>query len=389
MTSIGWTLIALPAGMFVYAYIVYPLLLHLLSIGRRGQAMSARPFTQLPTVTITIPAYNEARRLRRKLDELLQLDYPAERRHILVISDASTDATDEIAREYRDRGVELLRLPRRAGKSAAENAAGYALRGEIVVNSDASVILPKDALMALVRAFEDPTVGVASGRDVSVSAEETEHTGGERGYVGYEMWVRRLESHIYSIVGASGCFYGIRRSIYNRDFPEALSRDFASALMAREHGYRAVAVDDAICYVPRTSSLRAEFQRKIRTMSRGIETLWFKRHLLNPVRHGLFAFSLLSHKLCRWLVYLTLPFGALGLLLLSFTSPVALVLLTVCLVLLATGGVAVLCPTTRALPGAFHLLGFAVAANLAGVIAWAGVLRREHVAIWEPTRRES
>jgi cellulose synthase/poly-beta-1,6-N-acetylglucosamine synthase-like glycosyltransferase len=357
-------------------------------MARGGQSRSVTPFQQLPVVTITLPVYNEEQRLRRKLDELLQLDYPADRRHILVISDASTDATDQIAREYACQGVELLRLPRRSGKSAAENAAGHSLKGEIVVNSDATVMLPKNALMALVRAFEDPSVGVASGRDVSVGTSESEQTSGERSYVGYEMWIRRLETRLGSIVGASGCFYGIRAAIYNREFPEMLSRDFASALMARERGYRAVAVDDAICYVPRASSLQAEFRRKIRTMSRGIETLWFKRHLLNPWRHGLFAFCLLSHKLSRWLVYLTLPLGALGIVLLSFTSPAAVVILALCLVSLGVGSLTLFLPNAPKLPGVLRLVGFAVASNLAGVIAWADVLRREHVAIWEPTRRD-
>jgi len=168
---------------------------------------------QWPLVTITLPVYNEENRLRRKLDELLQLDYPSDRRHILVISDASTDGTDDIAREYADRGVELLRLSRRGGKSAAENAAGAALRGEIVVNSDATVQVPPQAFKPLIRAFQDPTVGVASGRDVSIGAVEKEANGGEQGYVGYEMWVRALETRAGSIVGASGCFYGIRREI--------------------------------------------------------------------------------------------------------------------------------------------------------------------------------
>src|SRR5437868_1711472 len=169
--------------------------------------------------------------------------------------------------------------------------------------------MPPNALKALVRPFADPTIGVASGRDVSIGTAARESSRGESQYVGYEMWLRALETRLGSIVGASGCFYGIRARIYESSFPEELSRDFASALMARAHGLRAVSVDEAICYVPRASALRSEFRRKVRTMARGLETLWRWRRMLNPVRYGSFAIMLLSHKLCRWLVYFFIPFS--------------------------------------------------------------------------------
>jgi len=167
MTALAVTLLLLPVLIFGYAYVLYPVVLWVAARDRRPSSTAADPL-QWPTVTITVPVYNEERSIRQKLEELLQLDYPSDRRQILVISDASTDRTDEIVREFADRGVELLRLARRSGKSAAENAAGAAARGEIIVNNDATVGIPPHALKSLVRAFGDPTVGVASGRDVSV-----------------------------------------------------------------------------------------------------------------------------------------------------------------------------------------------------------------------------
>jgi hypothetical protein len=227
---------------------------------------------------------------------------------------------------------------------------------------------------------------VASGRDVSVGVQTAQATRGESSYVGFEMWVRSLETRIGSIVGASGCFYGIRKSLYDAHFPAALSRDFASALMAREHGYRAVSVERAVCEVPRTPSLRSELRRKTRTMARGLETLWYKRHLMNPFRYGRFAMMLIGHKLCRWLVYLVLPGALIGLALLSVDSRAAAVLLALAAVGIGLGVAGMRWPNERA-PVPFAVPGFLLAANLAGVLAWKKVLRREPSPIWEPTRR--
>jgi cellulose synthase/poly-beta-1,6-N-acetylglucosamine synthase-like glycosyltransferase len=386
MILLASILVAAPVVCFAYAYVGYPLILWVLSRGRRP-AMPLGDPPEWPTITITVPSYNEEARLGATLESLLQLDYPADRRQILVISDASTDGTDEIARAFAPRGVELLRLPVRRGKTAAENAAGRVLRGDIVVNTDASIRILPPSLKALVRVFQDPTVGVASGRDVSAGAEAVEANGAESGYVGYEMWVRSMETRLGGIVGASGCFYGFRRTIHDTSFPDELSRDFACALIAREHGFRAVSVDEAVCVVPRAASLTTEFRRKIRTMSRGIETLWYKRHLMNPARYGAFAAMLLSHKLARWLVYLTLPGALLGLLLLSTEFRLAGVALALVALGCALGVLGMRWPAGRRVPALVAIPGFALASNLAGVLAWLRVLRREHSAQWEPTRR--
>ena len=386
MSTFGIVLLLAAPALFLYAYAIYPALLWTagLFVRRRPVADSV----DWPSVTLTVPVYNEARNIRQKLDELLELDYPKEKLQILVISDASTDATDEIVSEYAARGVELVRLSARRGKTAAENAAGPAARGTIIVNNDATVRIPSHALKALVKAFTDPTVGVASGRDVSVGAEKLQSNRGESQYVGYEMWLRGLETRLGSIVGASGCFYGIRACIYDSTFREELSRDFASALMARANDLRAVSVDDAVCYVPRTATLDAEFQRKIRTMARGLETLWQWRRMLNPARYGLFAFMLLSHKLCRWLIYLFAPLAFVGLTLLTPSSRWGGVLLA-----LGTLGLASAIAAWRRVQKTGRvnrvvaLLGFSFASTCAGFLAWVKVLRRQQSPIWEPTRR--
>jgi cellulose synthase/poly-beta-1,6-N-acetylglucosamine synthase-like glycosyltransferase len=375
-----------PAVMFGYAYAAYPLLLRIIAAGRPPVRLPAEP-DEWPEVTITLPCYNEEQRLRAAIEGILRADYPAHRRQLLVISDASTDRTDDIAREFAGAGVELIRLPQRRGKTAAENAGVAAARAPIVINIDASVGIRRDALKALVRAFADPTVGVASSRDVSVGDVSAEGNQGESGYVGYEMRVRALETRLGSIVGASGSFFAMRREVHEPGFPEALSRDFASALMAVERGYRAVSVDEAICLVPRTRSLRSEFRRKARTMARGLETLWYKRHLMNPFRYGLFAWMLISHKLCRWLVYLTLPLAIVGAIVLAASWPPAWLLVALGGLGVALGVLGMRWPDDRRAPTLIALPGFALASNVAGVLAWLKFFRGESSPVWEPTRR--
>ncbi len=383
MIVVAWILVAAPFVLAVYAYALYPALLRLLALGRRAPAVPGDPAVW-PFISVTVPAYNEERAIRATIENLLACDYPAEQREILVVSDASTDATDAIVGEYAARGVSLLRLPQRGGKTAAENAAGAAVRADIVINTDASVRVKHDSLKPLVRMFGDPTVGVASGRDVSVGDIAVEGNAGESGYVGYEMGLRALETRVGSIIGASGCFYAFRRSVYDTRFPDALSRDFASVLIAREQGFRSVSVDAAVCFVPRTVSLEAEFRRKIRTMARGLATLWYKRALLNPFRYGAFAFMLASHKLARWLVYAALPFAALGLIILGMTGGIGSIALALGVIGVGAG---VLGMRWRGAPRVIRMCGFAFASALAGVIAWKDALARKRRPIWEPTRR--
>ena len=378
-------LVALPVAVAFYAYVGYPALLWL--VARRGTgslSLAADP----PLVTIVIPAYNERAQIRGAIEALLAQEYPATLRQILVVSDGSTDGMDAIVEEYAAQGVELLRIPTRGGKTAAENAAASCIRGEIVVNSDASIRMHPAAIGRLVAHMADPDIGVASTRDVSVAPGEAIANLTEAGYVGYEMRVRALETRTGGIVGASGSGYAIRAQLHRLPVRVDLSRDFSAALTARTHGFRAVSVEDALCFVPRTDSLRAEYRRKVRTIRRGIETLMFQRQLMNPLRHGLFAWKLISHKLCRWLVPVLLIPAAAGLALLAAFQPWAQVALAFSALVAATAAVGALWPRERPMPRVVSVVAFAAAANLAVVQALWRVVHGREDRLWEPTRRK-
>lgn len=383
--------VALPLLLFLYAYIGYPLLLLPLYVRSRSREEERQKRRQQwPRVSVSLPAYNEASTIRDTLENLLAVDYPSDSLQIVVVSDASTDGTDEIVREFASQGVELTRQDQRRGKTAAENAAIPHLDGEIVVNIDATIRITPGSLKPLVRAFDDPTVGVASGRDVSIAPDGGVANLGESGYVGYEMLVRAMETSVDSIVGASGCFYAIRKYLHRKPVDAHLSRDFAAALTAREHGYRSVSVDDAVCLVPRTRSLLREFRRKTRTMDRGLATLWSRRSLMNPFKHGRFAWMLVSHKLCRWLVPATVPLGLVALLWLTAVHAGVWTWVSAAVIgVLMCALVELRWPEDEAgsCPRLVSICGYGIVSLCAGMLAWAKALLGEGEAVWEPTRR--
>jgi hypothetical protein len=243
-------------------------------------------------------------------------------------------------------------------------------------------------LKPLIAAMKDPSVGCASGRDVSVGAGSNEANRGESGYVGYEMAVRDLETAVSGIIGASGCFYAIRADLHRLPLPGTLSRDFAAALKAQEAGYRAVSVPAALCLVPRGQSLRKEYRRKVRTIARGMRTLWFKRRLANPLRSGVFAWMLLSHKVARWMI----PWAALtafvSLALLAPEYNLARVVLAGALLVIGLAAVGWMLSDRPRVPKIFSAPAFLLAGNFAAAHAFVRVLAGGEDALWEPTRRE-
>jgi len=385
VTSIGWIFLAFPVTLVVYTYLLYPVLLRLMA---RNPAVAAPSEPTRPkVVSIVLPAYNEELQIRGAVEALLAQDYPADCRQILVLSDASTDRTDEIVREYASCGVELLRMPFRGGKTAAENASCALLLGEIIINTDASTRLHPTAVRRLVEAMADPGVGVASTCDVSVTRDSDTANAAEMGYVGYEMRIRELETLAGGIVGASGSGYAIRESLHRLPVRPDLSRDFSAALNARMHGYTAVSVSDALCYVPRTTSLKAEYRRKVRTMARGMETLLHNRHLLDFSEFGTFSWKLVSHKICRWLVPASAIIGTFGLLLLAMSYAWAAVLLGLVALVLLAALVGSRWPSPRPMPKLLSGVTFAVAANVAVLHAMFRVVHGHEDHLWEPTRR--
>ncbi len=371
----------------LYCFVVYPLVLNI-APRRYRKAIKPEEIEQWPSVTVVIPVYNGKDTIFAKLTQILDLDYPKDKLHILVVSDASDDGTNEIARSFEDRGVEVVVLEERGGKTAAENAARDYLRGDVVFSTDAAVSVDGQALKHLVAPFADPEVGVTTGRIFSVKGDGGHGLDAESWYNGYDMRLRQLETELYGVVGAAGAIFASRRELHEDMVPSALSRDFAAPLIAREKGFRSLLIPEATCAVARGMGLGPEYRRKVRTMTRGLETLYFKRHLANPAKYGVFAWMLWSHKVARWLIPVGCGVATIGVGLLAPTSKIAAVLFVAAIFCIGGAFVAFRWPGGRP-PRALSIIAFGVGGIMAGLQAWIAALRGELNPVWEPTKRGS
>lgn len=371
-----WAFWIAVAGVF-YPYGGYPLVLLLVRrLSRRRRAVFAG---ELPTVSLIIPVHNESLRLQRKIANTLTLDYPADRMGVVFVSDGSTDGSAATIRAGSDPRLTLIELPERRGKAAALNAGLARASGEIVVFSDASINLAPDALRAIVRPFADPRVGCVSGEDRIADA------GGEGLYGRYELYLRRLESDVYSIVGASGCFYAQRRALC-APFPEGMAPDFISVLRTVQQGYRAVSEPAAVGHMSSVQDPKQEFNRKVRTLLRGMTALFAYKTLLNPLRYGVFALELWSHKVLRWTVPFCLIAAVVALLplldrpfyALAFSAQAAFYLAAI---VSLSGWINL----HRTAPGRIALYFSSV--NAAILAAWYRYWMGVRQELWTPTRR--
>lgn len=286
------------AGVLLYAVAGYPLLLWLI-VRVRGERPVLKG-AELPPVTLIISAFNEAGVMRQKLENALALDYPAGRLEIVVISDASSDGTDDIVREYAPRGVRLARQPERRGKTAGLNAVVPGAAGDVVVFSDANAMYACDALRMLVRNFSDPGVGCVTGEARYTETASTAADAGERAYWKYEIQLKRLETAVGSMVGGDGAIYAIRKQLWE-PLPDNAINDFLNPLQIASRGWRTVYEPEAVCFEETAGHMSIEYRRRIRIVSRSWRAVFQAPAVLNPFRVGFFTVSVISHKVLRWL----------------------------------------------------------------------------------------
>lgn len=284
--------------MCLYSYFLYPIILKLLPARNFIRTdIKTDTNTGLPFLSLIITVHNEETRIREKLDNTLQIDYPSDLIEIIIASDFSTDETDNIVESYAEKGVRLVRADERKGKEYAQLCAIRESKGEVLVFSDVATKIPLDALRLLTIHFADPQVGALSSEDEFISNDG--RVVGEGAYVKYEMWLRRLESDRAGLVGLSGSFFAARREVCEH-WDINCPSDFNTALNSAKHGLVAITCPDVVGIYNDVQDSSLEYRRKMRTVIRGITAIARHPEVLNPFRMGLFAFQVWSHKIMRW-----------------------------------------------------------------------------------------
>lgn len=297
MDAVFWT----SAALVFYVYAGYPAVLAVwarLCPRRRAEA-SLSGDRAWPGVSIVVAVRNEARRLPARIDNLLSLDYPGDRQ-IIVASDGSTDDPSSALRPFPD--VELIEGPLR-GKAAALNAGVARARHDIVVFADARQAFARDALRALVAPFADPRVGAVTGELIleNAGAGEPGVAEGVGLYWRYEKHLRRLESVVGSVLGATGAIYAMRRELWQPLPDDTILDDVLGPMRAVFAGRTVVFEGRARAFDRAPEDPAVEARRKIRTLAGNVQILWLEPRLLIPVVNPVWL-QYMSHKVGRLLV---------------------------------------------------------------------------------------
>jgi glycosyltransferase involved in cell wall biosynthesis len=335
-----------------------------------------------PTVTLIIAVHNAEKAIAKKIENCLGLHYPTEKMRMIVATDGSTDGTGDIVQSYSHQRVTLVAAKERRGKHHVQKLAIDRSDSEIVIFTDAGIILKPNAVKEIVKNFADPAVGCVSSED---AFPESDAATGEATYVSSEMLLRRLEAQVGSTVGATGGFFAARRSIC-QTWHLNQSSDFFVPLHAAAAGLRTVVDPMAIAEYGVSHQGWAEFNRKVRTIVHGIVVFAHHVYLLDLARYGIFSVQLISHKLFRWF----LPFAFLAFLtasaMLVSLHPFFLGLVIAQLLGYACAALTFVVPTiTRFTP--LRLLNFLTLSLAASLMAWFRYAMGERYIVWKPTVR--
>lgn len=368
-------------ALILYGYVFYPLLL--LVLPRRKFPLK----TELPAVrriSVIVAAHNEASQIEAKLLNTLALSTDGFEVEVLVASDASTDATDDIVRKYESRGVVLSRAEQRHGKEHAQKLAIARATGDVIVFTDAATVLPADSLLRLALLFKNPQIGAVSSVDKILS--EDGRIEGEGLYVRYEMWLRDLEHRYNTLVGLSGSFFAARRAVCMRWDIEVCS-DFGVALNCAALGLKAVSDRSLIGYYRNLADPNREYTRKVRTVLRGMGGLVFRREVLNPFKFGVFSFQVFSHKVMRWAVPWLLVVSEICAIVLARDGSLLHLLMVESLTLLCLSPLVVRWFPVLRRYSLLRLAAFFIEVNAAILHATLMLLKGQDIKAWEPSKR--
>lgn len=378
-------LFCLSAGGVAYAYLIYPALLW--SAARlfgRERAVPHSDDARLPSMAFLIAAHDEQAVIAQRIENILALDYPADRMEVWIASDGSTDQTAHIVSTFAGRGVRLLDFPARRGKASVLNDAFTQLTAEIVLLSDANTCTDGDAARKLVRWFDDPKIGAVCGKLVLNDPISGKNADGL--YWRYETFLKRNESRLGALLGSNGAIYAIRRQLFCPIPPNTIIDDFVIPLLAKRQSGCDIVFDSlAVAREETAPDVPGEFRRRSRIGAGGWQAIGLLWPLLNPAR-GWIAFTFLSHKLLRWICPFLLTFAFLASILLG-RSPVFRVLLGIQVGFYTVALLADWLPRRGVLGRLIKLVQMFAVMNLALLVGFFRWISMPQTGMWNRTRR--
>lgn len=253
-----------------------------------------------PTVTLLVAAYNEKNIIAEKIENCRALDYPKDKLEILFVTDGSDDGTLEMLKQYSD--VTVYHRPERKGKIAAVNRTVPLAKGEILVFSDANSMFNPESIKKLVRHFRHNKVGCVAGEKRVIPTDKSTAGEGEGFYWKYESYLKRKDSELFSVVGAAGEIFAIRKNLFQPVAEDSIIEDFVLSLSIAANGYRVIYEPEAISFETPSVSVSEEFKRKARISAGGFQAMLRLKHLVNIKKYGLLTFQYISHRVLRWAV---------------------------------------------------------------------------------------
>jgi cellulose synthase/poly-beta-1,6-N-acetylglucosamine synthase-like glycosyltransferase len=373
-----------------YNYAGYAILALIFNSFKSKKTVAAEP-ADLPSVSFIVAAFNEEECIRQKLINSLELDYPKEKIEFIFITDGSTDGSMDIIRSFQP--VKLMHSETRKGKTAAVNRAVIEAANDILIFSDANTILNKEAVQKITRHYSDKKVGGVAGEKKVLSIASSHEVGaGEGMYWRYESFLKKLDSDFYSVVGAAGELFSLRRAFYV-PIPEAvILDDFIISMKVAQKGYRVIYEPGAIAMELPSYSLPDEQKRKIRIAAGGFQSIGILGSLLLFWKQPRLSFLYISHRLLRWTLTPICLITALvsnGILFFGTTNPVfrILFIIQICFYLLA---VIVNALPDKMLPfRALKLPYYFVFMNVSVIQGFFRFLRGRQPATWEKAKRSA
>ena len=284
----------------MYTYLGYGLILLIISKIKKPFALQLyQTDSELPSVTILIPAYNEDQLLEEKIRNTQALDYPADKLHIAFVTDGSTDNSPKIIKQHA--GITLFHSSERKGKIHAVNRVMKMISTPIIVFCDANTLLNSLAIKNIVRHYQDANVGgVAGEKRIFKKTADNASGAGEGLYWKYESFLKKKDSDINSVVGAAGELFSIRTSLYEEPAEDMIIEDFYMSLRIAARGYRFVYEPESFATEAASASVKEEWKRKVRICAGAFQAMGKLIYLLNPFKYGLLSFQYLSHRVLRW-----------------------------------------------------------------------------------------